>query len=142
MRLMSGRMQIRRYQGGIMTNNPKLKMKLDELKDILEAQVLSGNDFLSIKIETVFASDMMSNVLAFAKEDSLLLTGLINQQVVRTAEMAGIAAICFVRGKTPPEKTIILAKEKNIPLLATELSMYKACGILHKEGLQGYDEVK
>jgi predicted transcriptional regulator len=125
-----------------MTNNPKLKIKLDELKDILDAQVLFGNDFLSIKIETVFASDMMSNVLAFAKEDSLLLTGLINQQVVRTAEMAGIAAICFVRGKTPPEKTIMLAKEKNIPLLATELSMYKACGILHKEGLQGYDEVK
>jgi len=125
-----------------MTDKPIHKIKLEELKSILGAQVIFGNDFLSMEVDTVSASDMMSNALAFAKEGSLLLTGLTNQQVVRTAEMAGIAAICFVRGKTPHENTVILAKEKTIPLLATELSMFEACGRLHKEGLHGYDEIK
>jgi len=125
-----------------MTDKPTHKIQLEKLKGILGSQVLFGNDFLSVEIDTVSASDMMSNALAFAKEGSLLLTGLTNQQVIRTAEMAGIAAICFVRGKTPQENTIILAKEKNIPLLITELSMFEACGRLHKEGLHGYDEIK
>jgi predicted transcriptional regulator len=125
-----------------MTNKSKNNMKLEDLKNILAMQVLCGEHLLSVEIKSVSASDLMSDVLAFAKEDSLLVTGLINQQVVRTAEMAGIAAICFVRGKVPPEETIILAKEKGIPLLATKLSMYEASGKLYKEGLQGYNEIK
>jgi len=88
----------------------------------------------------VLASDLMSDVLTSIIEGSLLVTGLVHQQVVRTAEMSGIAAICFVRGKMPPQETVQLAKEKNIPLFATELSMYEACGRLHKRGLHGCDE--
>ena len=125
-----------------MTNKLKSNTKLEDLKNILDAQVLWGEDLLSAEIKSVSASDLMSDVLAFVKEDSLLLTGLVNQQVVRTAEMAGIAAICFVRGKVPPEETIMLAKEKKIPLLATELSLYEASGRIHKKGLHGYDEIK
>ena len=125
-----------------MTGKLKTNVKLEELKNILEAQVLCCESSLSVEIKSVSASDLMSDVLAFVKEDSLLLTGLVNQQVVRTAEMAGIAAICFVRGKVPPEETIMLAKEKKIPLLATELSLYEASGRIHKKGLHGYDEIK
>ena len=117
-------------------------MKLKELKDILDAEVLCGDDQLSKEIEMVCGSDLMSDVLAFIKTDSLLLTGLINPQVVRTAEMAEIAAICFVRGKRPQQEAIELANEKNIPLLATKLSMFKSCGRLYKRGLCGCDETK
>lgn len=116
--------------------------KLGELKEILEARVLGSEGVSFTEIESISASDLMSDVLAFAKEGSLLLTGLVNQQVVRTAEMAGITAICFVRGKMPPQETIMLAKEKNIPLLATELSLYEASGRLYEKGLRGYDETK
>jgi predicted transcriptional regulator len=123
--------------GKIITN-----AKLEDLKNILDAKVIGNESVSFVEIKTVSASDLMSDVLAFVKEDSLLLTGLVNQQVVRTAEMAGITAICFVRGKVPQEETIILAKEKNIPLLATELSLYEASGRLHEKGLHGYDEIK
>ncbi len=117
-------------------------MNLGKIKDALEAEVLCGDDCLSKKITLVCGSDLMSDVLTFAKSGSLLLTGLTNMQVVRTAEMAEIAAICFVRGKQPQDETIKLAGEKKIPLLATKLSMYESCGRLHKRGLQGCDETK
>ena len=80
---------------------------------------------------------VMSDVLAFVKDQSLLLTGLVNPQVVRTAEMMDIIAICFVRGKTPPESLIELAKEQGIVLLSTKLPMYTACGRLYRKGLEG-----
>ena len=123
-----------------MVNKFKMTITLKELKDILNAEILFGNDFLSVKIKTVFSSDLMSDVLTFVKSDSLLLTGLTNAQVVRTAEMAEIGAICFVNNKRPQEETIILAKEKKIPLLATKLFMYECCGRLHRKGLSGADE--
>lgn len=123
-----------------MTNELQTNIKLEELKSILDARVICGEDLLFTEIQLVSASDLMSDVLTCIIEGSLLITGLVNVQVVRTAEMSGIAAICFVRGKVPPEDTILLAKEKKIPLLATELSMYETCGRLHKRGLHGYDE--
>ena len=125
-----------------MTNKLKTNTKLEDLKNILDAKVMWSEGLSFIEIKSVSASDLMSDVLAFVNEGSLLLTGLVNQQVVRTAEMAGIMAICFVRGKIPPEETVMLAKEKNIPLLATEFSMYKTCGRLYKRGSKGYDEIK
>ena len=125
-----------------MTNKLKNNAKLEDLKNILDAQILWGKGLLFVEIKSVSASDLMSDVLAFVKEDSLLLTGLVNQQVVRTAEMAGITAICFVRGKVPPEETIRLAKEKNIPLLVTTLSMFESCGRLYKKGLRSGDETR
>jgi len=77
----------------------------------------------------------MSDVLAFTHTGTLLLTGLTNPQVIRTAEMAGIAAIVFVRGKLPPAETISLAQEKGIPLLASRYTMYETCGRLYQLGL-------
>ena len=118
-----------------MTNELKTTITLEELKNILDCEILFGDDFLSMEIKTVFASDLMSDVLTFIKPDALLLTGLTNPQVVRTAEMSGIALICFVCGKRPQEGTINLARENNIPLLITDLSMYESCGRLFEKGL-------
>ncbi len=118
------------------------KMKLDELKEILEAEVLTGEEFLSKEVSMVCGSDLMSDVLAFIHSDSVLLTGLSNPQVVRTAEMAEINCVCFVRGKRPPKETIDLAEAKKIPLLATKFSMYESCGRLYVKGLQGIYESK
>ena len=115
-------------------------MNLKEIKSILEANVLCGENFLSKKIDVVYGSDLMSDVLTFVESGSLLLTGLTNSQVVRTAEMAEISAICFVSGKTPQKETLQLAEEKQIPLLTTKYSMYEACGRLYKEGLPAGDD--
>jgi len=117
-------------------------MLLGEICKILEADLVSNVKSFDKEINMVCGSDLMSDVLAFIKADSLLLTGLVNPQVVRTAEMAEIAAICFVRGKRPQDEAIKLANEKKIPLLATTLSMYESCGRLHKRGLRGCDETK
>ena len=113
------------------------KMKLDELREILEAEVLTGEDLLSKEVSMICGSDLMSDVLAFVHSASVLLTGLANPQVVRTAEMAEISCVCFVRGKRPPKETIELAREKKIPLLATKFSMYESCGRLYMKGLPG-----
>ncbi len=123
-----------------MANKLKTTITLKELKDILNAEVLFGDDLLPMEIKTVFSSDLMSDVLTFIKPGSLLLTGLTNPQVVRTAEMSDIILICFVCGKRPQKETIILAKEKNIPILVTDLSMYESCGRLFEKGLpHGYN---
>ena len=81
-------------------------------------------------------ADLMSDVLAFTHTGTLLMTGLTNPQAIRTAEMAGIVAIVFVRGKLPPPETIALAEEKGIPLLASKYTMYETCGRLYEAGLK------
>jgi len=115
-------------------------MKLKDVKRILEAEVIVGEDFLSEEVVMACGSDLMSDVLAFAKHEALLLTGLTNPQVVRTAEMADLRAICFVRGKKPGQETIEIAESKDIPLLTTSLPMFESCGRLHREGLPGCSE--
>lgn len=113
-------------------------MLLSDVASLIDAKVLSGedNDALAKKeILTACGCDLMSDVLAFVKDQSLLLTGLINSQVIRTAEMMDIVAICFVRGKTPPEDVLELSKQKGITLLSTELPLYIACGKLYSKGL-------
>lgn len=118
-------------------------MFLGEILKILQADLIVGNDKdLNKEIQMACGSDLMSDVLAYIKADSLLLTGLTNSQVVRTAEMAEIPAICFVRGKKPQEETIKLAQKSNIPLLTTKFSMYESCGRLYREGLLGCDDLK
>ena len=112
-------------------------MTLEDVKEILEAQVVTGSDNLKMEVKIGCASDLMSDVLAFSQSGCILITGLTNPQVVRTAEMADIEAICFIRGKEPGEKTIELAKEKNLPLLTTHLSMFESCGRLFEKGLEG-----
>lgn len=112
-------------------------MKLSKVKDILNAQVLCGEEHIEHEIITAFASDLMSDVMAFAEtqKEMVLLTGLINPQVIRTAEMLDIKAIAFVRGKEPNESMIDIAKDKNIVVFTTEHSMYIAAGLLYKAGL-------
>ncbi len=115
-------------------------MLLSEVKTILNAQVLTGETddaLVTVNINTACGSDLMSDVLAYVKDQSLLLTGLINSQVIRTAEMMDIIAICFVRGKAPTDDVITLAKEKGVILMATDLPMYPACGRLYQKGLRG-----
>ena len=112
-------------------------MKLEQVRDVLQAEILSGDEYLTLDISIVYAADLMSNVLAFVHSGALLLTGLTNAQVVRTAEMAEISAVCFVNGKRPDEETIKLAADKHICLMATELFMYECCGRLHRKGLPG-----
>jgi len=115
-------------------------MTLKEIKKILEAEVIVGNDLLNEDITIACGCDLMSDVLSFFKPGALLLTGLINPQVVRTAEMADLKAICFVRGKQPAQETIEMAEAKKIPLLTTRLPLFESCGRLHRKGLSGYSE--
>ncbi|MDD3705292.1 MAG: DRTGG domain-containing protein [Clostridiaceae bacterium] len=112
-------------------------MKICEVKLILNAEVLCGEELLENEVSYAFGSDLMSDVLAFVKGKTLLLTGLTNQQVVRTAEMADLSAIVFVRGKKPGEDIIDLATEKEIALLLTRDTMYTASGKLYGNGLEG-----
>ena len=117
-------------------------MKLKDIVSVLEAEVIVGGDLLEREIRMACGSDLMSDVLSFAKSSSLLLTGLTNPQVVRTAEMADLQAICFVRGKKPEEETIEMAESKDIPLLVTPLPMFESCGQLYQHGLPGCSEYR
>ncbi len=117
-------------------------MNLKQISEILEAEVLVGEEELNLEIIMVCGADLLSDVLAFTKPGSLLLTGLTHPQVIYTAEIAEIKAVCFVRGKRPPEETIELAKKRNIPLLCTSLRMYESCGRLYSHDLPGCSQVE
>ena len=119
-------------------------MKLRQVIKILDAEKLcSVEDESHLDITMVGGADLMSDVLAFVKPGTLLLTGLTTPQVVYTAESAGISVVCFVRGKKPHGDTVDLAKEKEIILLTTKISMFEGCGKLYKNGLVGcYDSSK
>lgn len=113
-------------------------MKLKEIANLLEAEILVGDeDLLNIEISTACGADLMSDVLAFTKEKTMLLTGLTKTQVIRTAEMMDLNAVVFVRGKRPEPNTIRLAKERGIPLLLTELPLFETCGLLFEKGVKG-----
>lgn len=112
-------------------------MKLSEVKEILNARVLTGEEVLDAEVNSACGCDLMSDVLAYVKDRALLLTGLINPQVVRTAEMMDISAIVFVRGKSPEENVIELARAKGITLFSTDYPLYLACGMLYSRGLMG-----
>ena len=112
-------------------------MTLEEMKNVLDAEVVVGNDCMDIEIRDAFAADLLSDVLAFAKEGTLLITGITNPQVVRTAEMLELVGIVFVRGKKPDAETMKLAQIKKVPLLSTRYIMFETCGRLFKSGLVG-----
>lgn len=114
-------------------------MKLRDIIQVVEGTLLTDGINLDLEISCAASADLMSDVLAFAKPNALLLTGLINPQVVRTAEMADIAAVVFVRGKLPGPETIILAKEKGIPLIAAPYTMFEMCGRLFQSGMSSCD---
>lgn len=112
-------------------------MTIREMQKLLDADVLFGEELLELDAKFVFSSDMMSDVLAYGEECSVLITGLCNPQVVRTAEMLDIACIVFVRGKMPDANMIALAKGKGMTILATKHFMFTTCGILYEHGLRG-----
>jgi hypothetical protein len=117
-------------------------MKIREVLDILSGRILVENHGLDEEVPRGGAADLMSDVLAFGSEGMVLMTGLTNPQVVRTAEMAGINVIVIVRDKTPPPETLELARESGITVINTGYTMYEACGRLFKEGLPGLGQVK
>jgi predicted transcriptional regulator len=110
---------------------------LREVKEILDAEVFVGHNQLGMEVKTAFGADLMSDVLAFAKAGSLLLTGLTNPQVVRTSDVLDIAAIIIVRGKRPLPETIQLAEELQIPLLSTKYILFETAGRLYTKGIVG-----
>ncbi len=112
-------------------------LELAEIQKALQAEVLTGEIGFDKEFDQVMASDLMSDVLSFCCSGVLLITGLINFQSVRTADVADLGGIVFALGKRPTEETIQLAQEKKIPLLSTALPTYEACGILYSKGVLG-----
>lgn len=112
-------------------------MKLKVVREILNCRVIAGGDKLDEEIEVGCGADLMSDVLAFIKPEALLLTGLTNVQSVRTATVAEVKAIVYVRGKLPDEEAVELAQGEGIVLLATDLPMFESCGKLYARGLPG-----
>ena len=112
-------------------------MKISTIRDLLGARVITGEDSLGEHVYAACGSDMMSDVLAFVKDQAVLLTGLMNTQVVRTAEMMDMRCVVFVRDKKPTPEIVELAKESGIVVLASPKRLYEACGILYSNGLVG-----
>jgi len=112
-------------------------MTLAEIKDLLHCEVLSGSDSLGLDVTQVVASDGMSEILAFAKSKELMVTGLTNIQSIRTADIAGVSAVVYCRGKVPAKQVIEFAAEKRIPVLVTKMGMFDICGVLYSKGLEG-----
>ena len=110
-------------------------MKLSAVLEAIEGKAITKDTDLDIEVQMGCGANLMSDVLAFTHEGTLLMSGLTNPQVVRTAEMAGIKAIVFVRGKIPPPETIALAEQKGIPLLASKFTMFETCGRIYQAGL-------
>lgn len=111
-------------------------MRISEIVEVLEAEVLCGGD-VATEIHTACGGDMMSDVLAFVKDQAMLLTGLVNPQAIRTAEMLDMRCIAFVRGKMPTQAMLELAEECGIVVLCTQMRMFTACGRLYQAGLRG-----
>jgi len=112
-------------------------MKLREVISIIDGKVISKDIDLDEEAQVGCGSDLMSDVLAFSREGAIMMTGQTNPQAVRTAELAGIVAIVFVRGKLPPPESVALADEKGISLLASKYTMFETCGRLYQAGLMG-----
>ncbi|NLL43053.1 MAG: hypothetical protein GX251_06920 [Firmicutes bacterium] len=110
-------------------------MRLSEIVPLIELEPLVVIDEPNFQVETVCGCDLMSDVLAFSQEKTMLLTGLTNPHVVRTCEMTDIKFIIFVRGKRPPQDTLDLARERGINLYLSPLSMFECCGRLYQAGL-------
>jgi predicted transcriptional regulator len=115
-------------------------MKIPEIAQLINAEICTKNHDPEIDILSACSADLMSDVMAYSKSNALLLTGLINPQVIRTAEMMDIKAVIFVRGKKPMESMITMAEEKGIALLATDHPLFVASGKLYKNGIRGHGE--
>jgi predicted transcriptional regulator len=114
-------------------------MKISEIRDILKADVLVGHDQLEVNVFAGGGADLMADVLSAVAKGAVLLTGLTTEQVLRTAKVAGVAVVVFVRGKRPDEPVIELARSTNMPVLLTKYSLFVASGRLYVNGLRGLD---
>ena len=112
-------------------------MNLKDVQRLLDAKVLEGEELLDRQVENCCGSDMMSDVLAFTKRNTLLCTGLTNMQVVRTADMTELSGLVFVRGKVPDMEIVEAAGEDMLPVLVTEHTLFETCGILYSAGIRG-----
>jgi len=112
-------------------------MTLDEIAEILEADIIVNSAADDLNMESACSSDMLSSILYYHTPNSLLITGLTQPQVIKTAEIAGIRIIAFVLNKKPSQSSIEMAKQKNIPIISTPLCMYTASGRLFRAGLPG-----
>jgi hypothetical protein len=112
-------------------------MKISKVCELLAADVLCCEEHLDTELCSACGCDMMSDVLAYVKDQAVLLTGLVNPQVIRTAEMMDMCCIVFVRSKKPTEEMIRLAENADIVVLTTDQRMYEACGHLYANGLDG-----
>lgn len=110
-------------------------MKISQIRELLNAEVLCGADLLDHDVHSACGSDMMSDVLAYVKDQAVLITGLVNPQVIRTAVMMDMNCIVFVRSKSPTEEMVRLADDAGLVLLKTDKRMYEACGKLYAGGL-------
>ncbi|MGE5494343.1 MAG: DRTGG domain-containing protein [Burkholderiales bacterium] len=111
-------------------------MTIFDVIKYLDCDLICGGQNLDKQLMSACGADLMSDVLAFAKEGCLLLTGMVNNHVIRTAEMLDVLCIVFVRGKKPTEDVCSLASECGITLLSCDQTLFEACGILYKHGLQ------
>ncbi|MCU0611159.1 MAG: DRTGG domain-containing protein [Candidatus Eisenbacteria bacterium] len=111
-------------------------MRLTEIVALLNADALVLDDGMDREIETVHASDLISEVLASCSRGALWLTGLLDLQIVNTAELFDLAAVVFVGNRRPSEGILALARDEGIPILATRLTMFETCGLLHARGLR------
>lgn len=112
-------------------------MLIKDIRAILDAQILTGEELMDTEVHTACGSDMMSDVLAFVKDQAVLITGLLNQQAIRTAAMMDMVCVVFVRGKVPGEDILEAARENSIAVLTTTHRMFSACGMLYQAGLDG-----
>lgn len=112
-------------------------MTVNDIKNILDCTLYTGTDNILSEVHTACGSDMMSDVLAYVKDQSILLTGLVNPQVIRTADMMDMLCVVFVRGKKPDDDMIELANIRGITLMSTTHRMFTACGLLWENGLRG-----
>lgn len=117
-------------------------MKISKIQELLGAEVLCGEEFLGRHVYSACGSDLMSDILAFAKDQAVMLTGLVNPQVVRTALMMDMNCIVFARSKKPTEDIIKLAREHDLVILCTDKPLYTSCGLLYTNGLLGSKEVQ
>ena len=113
-------------------------MRLDEIKNALQCEILTKNNDLSlVEVDTVLASDGMSDILASPHPGALMVTGLTNIQSVMTANFADVKAIVYIRGKVPNENTVSFAQQKGIFVMTTKLDMFDVCGLLWEYGMKG-----
>ena len=112
-------------------------MKISTMKELLNAEVLCCEENVEREIYSACGCDLMSDVLAYVKDQAVLLTGLVNPQVIRTAVMMDMVCVVFVRSKMPSEEMLELAKDSGIVIMTTDKRLYEACGLLYSSGLDG-----